>query len=175
MGLIIRKMDLDDVDAVCVVEEESFSMPWHRESFIEMINNRDALYLVAEICTSEKCEMTDPDDVVYRSTEIAESYDGDVIICGCAGFISVVGEGDICNVVVKEDFRRLGIAKRLVQSMIMAGKERFGVNSYTLEVRKSNSAAIGLYEDLGFVFEGIRPGFYDKPKEDACIYWLRDI
>ncbi len=42
MGLIVRKMDLDDVDAVCVIEEESFSMPWHRESFIEPQGNDKA-------------------------------------------------------------------------------------------------------------------------------------
>ena len=50
---------------------------------------------------------------------------------------------------------------------------RAGLNAYTLEVRVSNTAAIGLYEKLGFVSEGIRPNFYEKPAEDAMIMWKR--
>ena len=44
-----------------------------------------------------------------------------------------------------------------------------GVNRIVLEVRISNMAAIGLYKKMGFVELGIRKGFYDLPKEDACI------
>ena len=40
----------------------------------------------------------------------------------------------------------------------------------TLEVRASNVPAIALYEGMGFTRDGIRPGFYDSPKEDAAIY-----
>ena len=29
------------------------------------------------------------------------------------------------------------------------------------------------YEKLGFKSEGVRPGFYDDPKDDAVIYWKR--
>jgi len=28
-----------------------------------------------------------------------------------------------------------------------------------------------LYEKLGFVSKGIRPNFYEKPKDDAVILW----
>ena len=48
------------------------------------------------------------------------------------------------------------------------GKKR-GVKNFTLEVRRSNEAAIGLYHKLGFLDEGVRPNFYDSPKEDALI------
>ena len=50
---------------------------------------------------------------------------------------------------------------------------REGVSAYTLEVRISNEAAIHMYEKLGFVSEGIRPNFYEKPTEDAMIMWKR--
>ena len=40
----------------------------------------------------------------------------------------------------------------------------------TLEVRPSNEPAVSLYESMGFKQDGIRPGFYDSPKEDAAIY-----
>ena len=47
------------------------------------------------------------------------------------------------------------------------------IADYTLEVRKGNEAAIKLYQKAGFKSEGIRPGFYDEPKEDAEIFWKR--
>ena len=53
--------------------------------------------------------------------------------------------------------------------------ERFHIlRSNTLEVRVSNAAAIHVYEKAGFVSEGIRPRFYEKPTEDAMILWKRD-
>ena len=48
-----------------------------------------------------------------------------------------------------------------------------GVTEFTLEVRVGNEYAIKLYEKAGFVSEGIRPGFYEDPKEDANIMWIR--
>ena len=49
-----------------------------------------------------------------------------------------------------------------------------GGTDFTLEVRCSNQVAINLYKSIGFVSEGIRKNFYDFPKEDAMIMWLRD-
>ncbi len=56
---------------------------------------------------------------------------------------------------------------------LMEEGDREGVTAYTLEVRVSNEAAIQMYRKLGFVSEGIRPGFYEKPVEDAMIMWKR--
>ena len=55
----------------------------------------------------------------------------------------------------------------------IANLKKIGIVNYTLEVRVSNAPAIRLYESLGFESAGIRPGFYDKPKEDAMIMWKR--
>jgi len=43
------------------------------------------------------------------------------------------------------------------------------VTCLTLEVRASNAPAIRLYDKLGFVEVGSRPGYYHNPKEDALI------
>ena len=56
--------------------------------------------------------------------------------------------------------------------LIEKGKAR-GILAFTIEVRKGNHSARGLYEKLGFLEEGVRPNFYSLPKEDAVIYWLR--
>ena len=42
----------------------------------------------------------------------------------------------------------------------------------TLEVRVSNASAIALYEGAGYTCDGVRPGFYRDPTEDAAIYSL---
>ena len=145
--ITIREMTLADVDRVCVLEEMAFSMPWHKESFVEMIENKDALYLVAD--------------------------DEGAGVIGCCGVRSIVGEGDISNVVVHPDFRKKGIAYDMLTQLISRGEKDFGIKEFTLEVRLSNMGAIHLYEKLGFVSEGIRKNFYEEPVEDALIMWKR--
>ena len=141
----IRRMVTEDAESVSVLEKEAFSMPWSKEAFISTIQSKDAFYVVAEL-------------------------DGEIV--GCCGVINACGDGDISNVSVKESLRGKGIGKAMV-STLLTWAESIGVENYTLEVRAGNERAIRLYESLGFVGEGIRPGFYDKPKEDALIMWKR--
>lgn len=145
--ITIREMALEDVDCVCKLEEMAFSMPWHKESFIEMIENKDALYLVA--------------------------CDEQAGVIGCCGVRSIVGEGDITNVVVHPDFRKKGVAHEMLSQLLYLGERDFKIKEFTLEVRYSNTDAIHLYEKLGFVSEGVRKNFYEEPLEDALIMWKR--
>ncbi|MCR4650117.1 MAG: ribosomal protein S18-alanine N-acetyltransferase [Lachnospiraceae bacterium] len=144
--IVIRELRDEDIDEVCRMEEESFSMPWHRESFEDMIRNPNALYIVAV---------------------------EDGIVCGAAGLLAVVGEGDICNIVVDKAHRSKGIGSKLVAELIRLGRRDYGIGDLTLEVRVSNETAIHMYEKAGFRSEGVRPHFYDEPDEDALIMWLR--
>lgn len=140
-----RRMKTEDVPAVSRLEEETFSMPWSAESFLHMIEKEDTAYFVAE-------------------------EDGEIL--GGCGLFLIAGEGNITNVVVAPGARRRGVATGLLTYLLSEG-DRAGLTAYTLEVRVSNTAAIGLYEKLGFVSEGIRPNFYEKPGEDAMIMWKR--
>ena len=45
----------------------------------------------------------------------------------------------------------------------------------TLEVRKSNARAIGLYEKFGFKSLGYRKKYYQDNNEDALIMWSENI
>ena len=126
----------------------------------------------------ERIIFTDPwTEKVYRETfaipgvEYVVAVEGDTIVGG-AGVRNIVGTGEITNVMLLPEYRGRGIGKAIVKDAIERGK-RLGATEFTLEVRVSNSRAIGLYESLGFVSEGIRPGFYNNPKEDAGIYWIR--
>ena len=87
-----------------------------------------------------------------------------------AGFLSVwevCGEVSVNNIAVCEGSRRKGIARALLQAML---DELSAAQSVTLEVRKSNAAAIALYESFGFERVGERKDFYSLPTENALLY-----
>lgn len=140
-----RRLREEDVPAISRLEKETFSMPWSAESFLQMIEKEDTAYFVAE-------------------------EDGQIL--GGCGLLLIAGEGNITNVAVAATARRRGVATGLLTYLMQEG-DRAGLTAYTLEVRVSNAAAIALYEKFGFVSEGIRPNFYENPREDAMIMWKR--
>ncbi len=84
---------------------------------------------------------------------------------------NIAGEGDISNVAVHEKYRNQKIATTLMEALLKLGRERYGISAFTLEVRSQNTSARELYKKLGFVSKGVRPNFYEKPKDDAVILW----
>lgn len=143
--ITICPMQKIHVPAVSRLEQETFSMPWSAQDFLDMTEREGALY-------------------------VAALYEGQPI--GVCGVINACGDGDICNVAVAKSWRQKGVGRLLLSTLMEWGKE-IGIVNYTLEVRVSNAAAIRLYESLGFQSEGIRPHFYEKPSEDALIMWKR--
>ncbi|WP_295153551.1 ribosomal protein S18-alanine N-acetyltransferase [uncultured Ruminococcus sp.] len=86
-----------------------------------------------------------------------------------AGFLScwcIAGEAEINNICVLPDYRRKGIARAMFERIFA---EIPDAECWVLEVRESNSAAIALYENLGFAAVGVRKDFYDDPQENAVI------
>ena len=90
---------------------------------------------------------------------------------GYLGMHHILDEGFITNIVVHPAYRRQGIAHALLAETRRYGKKH-DMNRICLEVRASNTAARELYESFGFEEDGIRPGFYASPKEDAVLYSL---
>lgn len=111
--------------------------------------------------------------VIVRSGKAlpGQAYRGESEVVGYVSYWNVMGEGNIHDVVVSEDFRRMGLGRKLVNHMLRTGRHE-GISDFTLEVRKSNEAAIKLYEEFGFRGEGLRKGYYDNA-EDAVIMWRR--
>ena len=87
---------------------------------------------------------------------------------GYVGSQSVLGEADMMNLAVDPVYRRQGVGKSLVLTLIDNLNVK-DVKCLTLEVRASNEQAIALYEQLGFDRIGLRPKYYSNPKEDALI------
>ena len=143
---MIRRMLEADLSDVSELERQYFSMPWSEKQLRESLENPDYLFLVLEL---------------------------EGKIAGYAGLVRAGDKGDITNVVLAEECRGRGFGKLLVRTLLEEGKRR-GIRDFTLEVRVSNTPAIHVYEALGFVKEGVRKRFYEKPTEDAWIMWKRD-
>ncbi len=140
----IRKMVLEDIERICVIEEECFPSPWKAESFVnELTTNKLAIYYVIE-----------------------ESG----VIAGYLGVWNILDEGHITNVAVSPSFRGKGYGVALVNHLKEESLSN-DVKWLTLEVRVGNAPAIGLYEKLGFEVQGIRKKYYQDNGEDAMIMW----
>ena len=142
---IIRKMQEKDLEEVAAIEKRTFTDAWSLLSFREELDNPYAVY----IC-------------------VQETQEGP--IAGYCGYIRSFEDAEILNVAVDAPFRGRGIALEMMTWLMEYGRLE-GVENYTLEVRAGNTAAISLYEKLGFRLAGIRPGFYSNPREDALIMW----
>jgi ribosomal-protein-alanine N-acetyltransferase len=80
----------------------------------------------------------------------------------------VAGEMQILNVAVHPGARRVGVGQKLLLRCIDQAIEE-GAWLATLEVRKSNEAAIRLYTAQNFRVLGTRLDYYSEPKEDALL------
>ena len=129
---------------------------------------------VPQVAQLEKICFADPWSELSISLELTNvwSYwvvalDGDTVV-GYVGSQSSIDEADIMNVAVHPDYRRQGIAEKLINTLVADLKKR-GCHALLLEVRVSNTPAITLYEKLGFAQIGCRKNYYRNPKEDALI------
>ena len=139
--ITIDNLRPEDPPKLAELDKRCFAIPWSEKSFGDELKNKMANYFIAR--------------------------DGDKVI-GYAGFWEVYGEGDITNVAVDKDYRRQHIGSRLIEEMIRKAKS-MNLELLTLEVRRSNIAAQGLYEKYGFEVLGVRKAYYSDNHEDALI------
>lgn len=133
----IEKFSKEHLDDVYKIECTCFSHPWSKADLENQLGLDTSYFVVA------------------LDGETAVGYMGLQIFCG---------EGYVTNVAVLPEYRRQGIAQKLILKEL-----ENEMNFITLEVRKSNAPAINLYQKMGFENVGIRPRFYTAPDEDAVI------
>lgn len=139
----IRRLGLGDLPAIEAIERRSYRTPWSRTMFSGEVSRPGSRCYGAFVAGSLVAYL-----IVSRYTDAWH----------------------IMNVAVDEPFRRHGIARRLLETLI-AETDDGEIRGYTLEVRVSNAGAIRLYESLGFRPSGIRRGYYTDDREDALIMW----
>jgi [ribosomal protein S18]-alanine N-acetyltransferase len=145
-ALALAPMTLEDLDEVLEIERLSFKTPWSRAAFrYEIAQNRVARCLVVR----------------------AEGS-----IAGYLCLWEIGHEIHITNLAVHPRRRGQGLARALLHAMLEDGRLR-GVTLAFLEVRPSNSEALGLYESLGFSVIGRRKGYYFDTGEDALVMETR--
>lgn len=148
MNVYIRKMTVEDIPAVVELDRISFSLPWPERSFrFELTDNPASRCWVAEA-------------------------DGRVVAMLVAWLF--VDEAHIANIATHPDYRRQGIARKLLTYTLQSAM-REGVQSSFLEVRESNLAAQEMYRKFGYVEVGRRKGYYRDNNEDAILMNLERI
>jgi ribosomal-protein-alanine N-acetyltransferase len=142
----IRPLGYADLPQVIAIERRAFPTPWSLAMFV--------------------LELSKPSTICLAAVEPNRTRAGKLL-----GYVICSSYADVwhlMNIAVDPPLRRRGIAAGLLESLI----ERAGPNeSYTLEVRPSNPAAISLYERFGFRSAGSRPRYYQDTGEDALVMW----
>jgi ribosomal-protein-alanine N-acetyltransferase len=149
--LVIRPATCQDLESIVRIEQESFSAPWTGKMFeVELNQNPFGRLSVAHLCEGE-------DRVVGH-------------VC----FWVVFEELRLMNLAVAGSVRRHGIGRRLLQHAMGAGWEQ-GAKRALLEVRASNTPALVLYEQSGFIRKARRTNYYTNPVEDAVLMELESL
>jgi [ribosomal protein S18]-alanine N-acetyltransferase len=143
IAIELRPLGLSDLNSIDRIEQRAYRTPWSRSMFAS------ELAKASSICVG--------------------AFDGDRLV-GYVVNSRYVDAWHVMNVAVDPEYQRRGIATRLLEHLFEVTRhdQRRG---YTLEVRVSNHDAIALYENLGFVRQGLRRGYYTDNREDALIMW----
>jgi len=148
-GWSVETLSEADLDEVLAIEEASFSNPWSRQMFLWELQNVGVSYAY-----------------VLRTPEWR-------VAAFCTIWV-VLDEVHINNVAVRPECRGQGVGLSLLRFVLRLGGT-LGARRATLEVRRSNDAALKLYERLGFRVAGARRNYYSNPVEDALILWREDL
>ena len=148
MNLQIRKMTLEDVPTVLMLDQISFSLPWPERSFrFELTENTASRCWVAEV-------------------------DGRIV--GMVVGWLLVDEMHIATIATHPDYRRQGIASKLLLHTLWKSMDEGALTSF-LEVRESNLAAQEMYLKFGYEKTGRRKRYYRDNDEDAILMLLKSL
>jgi len=138
----VRRLTFADLPQVTAIERRSFPTPWSLAMFV--------------------LELSKPNGICLAGTRGRELVG--YLVCSR---LDVVWH--VMNVSTAPEHRRQGIASTLLTALL----ERLGdpEAQLTLEVRRSNRAALALYERYGFAPAGVRRRYYADNGEDATIMW----
>jgi ribosomal-protein-alanine N-acetyltransferase len=138
----VRRLTYADLPQVMAVERRAFGTPWSLAMFVLELSKPSGICLAA---------LRDERIVAY-------------VICSRYDTV-----WHVMNVAVDPNARRTGVATAMLRALLAEiGDPRARL---TLEVRRSNAAAIALYERFGFRSAGTRRRYYQDNGEDALIMW----
>ncbi|NVJ65411.1 MAG: ribosomal protein S18-alanine N-acetyltransferase [Gammaproteobacteria bacterium] len=142
----IRPLVSSDLTKICAIETKATLFPWTEKAHQDSI---EAGY---------------PSLVLTSNNQLA----------GFIVFNYLADECHLLNIVVATEFQGKGFAKILIAEMLKKARSN-QMSQVILEVRRSNLAAISLYQQLGFSQIGVRKDYYrghllaQSSREDAIV------
>ena len=142
VAIEVRRLTYADLPQVVAIERRAFPTPWSLAMFVLELSKPSGICLAA-----------------FVEEELA----GYLV---CSRYDTI---WHIMNVAVDPDRRRHGIGSTLLSRLF----ERIDDPDaqYTLEVRRSNVAALALYDRFRFRAAGVRRRYYADNGEDAVVMW----
>ncbi len=135
-------MQLEDLDAVMVIEPTIYSHPWTRGNFSDSLQAGYSAWVVT-----------------YNNKIVAYSL-----------MMMVLDESHLLNISVAATYQKQGLGSDLLAHM-MDKARHYKAKDMLLEVRASNLNAISLYDHGGFNKVSLRKGYYPAGarREDAVL------
>ncbi|WP_439956793.1 ribosomal protein S18-alanine N-acetyltransferase [Lactococcus termiticola] len=140
-GMIYRLANREDIVQMLAIERDVYEgeVPWTFSHFDhEIVQSNQSFFMVAE------------------------NEDGKVV-----AFIGLrlgqglrINEAHITNIAVSSSVQRQGIASHMIQELVKIASH-LGKEELTLEARRDNTLAQGLYRKQGFETKKILPSYYD--------------
>ncbi len=137
----IRPMCEDDLDAVDVIEQQSFVAPWDRDTVARELQ------------------------IEFSQTRVAVAGDGSLVGYTIAWHVD--DGAHLLVLAVHPERRRHGVGRQLLAG-VEADARADGLGAIHLEVRESNVAAQRLYLNADFIVTGRRMRYYPGG-EDALV------
>jgi [ribosomal protein S18]-alanine N-acetyltransferase len=153
--LIVAAATDEDVAALAALEERCYTHPWTVRHFRDEIAHRGRGRVVL---------LRDP-------RGLQEEERG---IWAYVAFQVVADEMHLLNLAVAPEWRGRGWGRWLLRLALVLGGRR-GARRALLEVRRSNQAALALYQKAGFRQIAVRRNYYTRPQEDALVLEKADI
>lgn len=142
----LRCWKYEDILAISKMEEDCFPLePWNFQMLASSFQSENFCGIIAE--------------------------DGGEIV-GYGGITVAADTADILNVAVAEPFRLSGIGTAIINKLLEVAKER-GAKKVFLEVRVSNSAAMGIYLKSGFKGVYARTRYYSDGED--CLVMAKEL
>lgn len=141
----IRLTGLGDAAAMAAIHAVCFARSWDAGAMAQFLGAPGCISLLAAAAEGEPAQ-------------------GLLIARGASD------EAELLTLAVHPTCRRLGLARALLGAA-MGALRASGAKQLFLEVEEENAPARGLYQSLGAVMVGRRPGYYEHGA-DACIFSL---
>jgi len=150
---MIRRVRLDDLDEIMLIERASFSVAWEYSVFLN-------------ICLQEGQIESGEWRTLFM--DVIEK-NGKVVGYAVWEINEIKSSGHILNLAIHADERRKGRGSKLLLNILNHLRAN-DIRTCDLEVRESNIAARALYEANGFTASSKIPMYYFN--EDAIVYSL---